>query len=124
MADYKSTLSTDSVTMTDDNVVEQIASFRTGSRFFANSMNDGYIAYFQKGDDMPDGIDTDAITTEAGTDINSEVTTTDQALLFCKWLSLFIDALPDDESIRFGPFFRMCDFRDYYATATATEASS
>lgn len=59
------------------------------------------------------GIDYD-IVKEKCLDIREPITTVEQAEKFAKFCQHYWDALPDRSSIRYGAFFTLCDFGEYY----------
>lgn len=83
-----------------DNVVEQAEQLRARKAFIK------YLGDYS--------VDYDYVQQRLGLDLCKEITTAEQAALFCKFCQLLWEDLPDSPSIRAGAFFDICDFAEYH----------
>lgn len=86
--------------LTEDNLVVVTEAFRSGEVFAE------YLADWK--------VDPAKVFEQTQIDIRQEITTHDQAMQFCYFCQLFWELLPDSSRIRYGAFFLICDFAEFY----------
>lgn len=90
--------------ITAENMIEQAEAFRTEGN--GNTLLD----YF----DEQMGVNEDRVKEVTGCDLSKPITTPEEALLFAKMCQMAWSGLPDRSSIRVYPFFKLCDFAEFW----------